>query len=944
MNLRNLSIVVALLFALAPAVAFGQSLTGSIQGAVKDEQGGALPGASVTLSGNKGTRTAVSDASGNYRFPAVDPGTYAITAELAGFAGRRSENVEINVGQTYTLDFSLKVATQTEEITVTGEAPVVDTSASSTNNQLSQDLLFNIPIRPTNAATQLLNFTPGVNFGSAFGGDADTANGLLLDGVDTRDPEAGSAWTFFAFNLVDEVQIQGLGAPAEYGAFTGVLVNTITKSGGNNFSGLFDVYLRRKDLIEDSNNITPEIATANPALADPAVTNEESDITGQFAGPIIKDKLFFFVSAERYHRAQNPTGPRTITDEVSPRLNAKINWNPTTNDSLMFMFQKDEYNIIGRAGWGALLSTDELTNREDAPEYVWAGQWRHLFGANTFIEAKFTGWWGYFDLNPEVDRPVHFDGTTGAYSNGQGWYYWADRGRNQVNASISHYAEAFGRHDLKFGVEVERSKVRNRYGYLHGLYYYDYTYYYPRGQYYAYDYSYDLEGRNKRESAYLQDSWKVTDRLTLNPGVRLDWVRGYPAGASATGPNGDAKVYDTKNLAPRFGFAYDLTGDHKTVLKGSYSQYYEGAFFSTYSAGMPGIGDFVTYAYDPSGEVCGPEGNCFTEVDRSPSPPYRVDPDIKHPKVDEFTLGFERALTRDVRLAVTGIYRKDKNLQGSVLPSARWIQNSTTSSEGEDPALSGIPVTYYTWANPDESETDQLLTNPDGFQYLDVNGNVLGTARAYRRYRGLLFVLDKRMSSRWLGRISYVLAKTNGTVDNDGFATSTVTSSSYGATTQFESASRALVNNDGRLFNDIRHELKIMANYQIPVVELGVSAFFRSVSQGFYTPIEQFSSRLINGFPASGRRVLLEPRGSRAFDRLNVLDMRFEKIFKVNQGRDRISLYADVNNLFNKSTASGVITRWPSQGIAGLDEPVAFGAPGSIIQPRRWTLGARWQF
>lgn len=940
MNLKRLSIVLALLVILAPALAVAQSLTGSIQGGVKDEQGGALPGANVTLSGGKGTRTSVSDASGSYRFPAVEPGTYSITAELAGFAGKRSENVEINVGQTYVLDFNLKVATQTEEITVTGEAPVVDTSASSTNNQLSQDLLFNIPIRPTNAATQLLNFTPGVNFGAAFGGDSDTANGLLLDGVDTRDPEGGSAWTFFSFNLVEEVNIQGLGAPAEYGAFTGVVVNSITRSGNNNFSGLFDLYWRNDSL--ESSNVTDEIAAANPALADPAVTNEEFDLTAQLSGPIIKDKLFFFVGAERYHLDQNPTGPRTIRDEVSPRLNAKINWNPSTNDSLMFMFQKDEYNVIGRPGVPALLATDELTNREDAPEYVWAGQWRHLFGPNTFLEAKFTGWWGYFDLNPEVNAPGHFDAGSGLFSDSQGWFAYYDRERNQLNASISHYAEAFGRHDLKFGIEIERSKVRNRYGYVNDIFYYDYAYYYPKGQYTAYDYGYDLEGKNKRESFYFQDSWKVTDRLTLNPGVRFDWTKGYPSGESATGEIGDSKVYDTKNLAPRLGFAYDLTGDHKTVLKGSYSQYYEGSFFLTYSAAVPGIEDFVLHLYDPSGTKCGPQGNCFTEYSRSESAPYRVDPDIKHPRTDEFTLGFERALAKDVRLAVTGIYRKDKNLQGSVFPSARWIQNSTTSSEGDDPALSGIPVPYYTWANPDESETDGLLTNPDGFQYLDVNGNVLGTAKAYRRYKGLLVVLDKRLSNRWLGRVSYVLSSTEGTVDNDGFR-------SYGAGTQFESPSRALTNQDGHLTNDIRHEVKVMANYQVPVIEIGVAGYFRSVNQGFYTPFEQFSTRVVNNFPTTGRRILLEPRGSREFPRLTVLDLRFEKIFKVNQGKDRISVYADVNNVFNESTVAqadglGVQNRWPSVAIAGVDDPVPFGAPGQLILPRRWTLGARWQF
>ncbi len=934
MNLKRFSIVAALLLVLTPFAA-AQSQTGTLQGEVKDEQGGALPGANVTLSGKTGNRTAVSDASGVYRFLALLPGTYSVTAELAGFQGRRTENVQVSLGSTANIPFSLKVGALTDEITVTGEAPVIDTTSSATSNALSQDLLFNIPIRPTNAAVQLLNFTPGVNFGTAFGADSDTANGLLLDGVDTRDPEGGSAWTFFAFNLVDEVQIQGLGAPAEYGSFTGVVVNTITKSGGNNFSGLFDAYYRNDSL--ESDNTTAEIVAANPALAEPAITNKEMDLTAQFSGPLVKDKLFFFVSAERYKLNQDPTGPRTIRDEVSPRLNAKLTWQPGQNDTINLLFQKDEYNVIGRPGVAAALATDELTNREDAPEYVWGAHWTHLFGSSTVFEAKFTGWWGYFDLNPEVNVPGHFDAATGTPSDSQGWFFYADRGRNQINASVTHHAEAFGRHDLKFGVEVERSKVRNRYGYVNDIFYYDYSYYYEKGQYTAYDYGYDVESKNQRESVFVQDSWKVNDRLTLNIGGRLDWVRGYPTGVSAVGPNGDAKVYDTKNFAPRLGFAFDVTGDQKTVLKGSFSQYYEGAFSLTYSSAIPGTEDFILYAFDPGGDKCGPLGNCFSEYARSPFVPYRVDPDIKHPRVDEFTVGIERALTKDFRLAVTGIYRKDKNLQGSVSPSARWIPTTVTTAQGNDPALSGIPIGVYTWANRDESETDLLLTNPDAFQYLDPNGNVLGAARAYREYKGLMFVLDKRMSNRWLGRLSYVLSEANGTVDNTGF-------NSYGSSSQFETPTWALVNDDGRLSNSIRHELKLMLSYQIPVIEVSASTYFRSISGGYFSAFQRFSSSAIN-FPTSGgRQPWIEQRGSREYETQNLLDLRFEKIFKINNGHDRISVYADMNNVLNQDIITAVNTRWPTVGIAGFDEPIQFGAPTGLTAPRRVTLGARWQF
>jgi hypothetical protein len=654
------------------------------------------------------------------------------------------------------------------------------------------------------------------------------------------------------------------------------------------------------------------------------------DFTSQLSGPIIKDKLFFFASAQRYKLLQDPSGPRTIRDEVSPRLNLKLNYQPSPNDFFTTTFQADDYNIIGRPPTGLdLIATDEITNREDAPELVWLAQWRHLFGSKTFTEVKYTGWTGYFDLNPEVEAVGRTDGLSGLHSVSQGWFAYFDRGRHQVNTTLSHYAEGFGKHDLKFGVEIERSRVRNRYGYVGDVFMYDYA----GAPYLAYNYGYDLDARNQRESFFVQDSWKVNDRLTINPGLRLDWVRG-------TSPrDNNEKLYDTKNLAPRFGFAFDLTGDRKTVLKGSYSRYYEGAFSLTFSGAATGIEDFILY----DASACpAPPTPCplslMQEIDRTPAKRYRVDPDIKHPRVDEFTVGMERALTRDVRLSVTGIWREDKNLQGSVLPSARWERQSI------DNELAGGSLDVYTWTNPDESETDLLLTNPDGFAYLDPNGQVLGTARAFRKYRGLMMVLDKRLNNRWLGRVSYVLSKAEGTVDNDGF-------DSYGVSTVYESASRALVNNEGVLPNDRRHEVKVMLGVQVPVIEVGLNTYFRGISGNTYTPFQQFGLSAVN-FPLStGRRVRLEPRGSRSVDAEKILDLRVEKIFKLAGRKDRIAVYADISNLTNSGRVRQVINRFPNQAIAGVDfdndgafDPVPFGAPAGIIAPRQVQIGARWSF
>jgi hypothetical protein len=930
-----------LLLVLLAVPASAQSLVGSVSGKVTDEQGAALPGVTVTLVGKTGAKTTTSEGDGAYRFLAVDPGTYSVQADMNGFAPRKQDNVVINVGRTATVDFGMKVGGRTETVEVLGEAPVVDTASSATNNQLSQDLLFNMPIRQGNAATNLLNFAPGINGSAAYGGDAGSGNGLLIDGVDTRDPESGTAWTFYNYNIVEEVQIVGIGAPAEYGAFTGAIVNTITKSGGNRWAGLFDAIYTRSSLA--GNNITSDIKTKNPSLGDPAKTKNQTDITTQISGPIIPDKLFMFASAQRYHKREDPTGPRTVRDEVSPRLNLKLTYQPSATNTFKGHLQYDAYNIIGRNGVSALVATDDLTNQEDAPEYVWLAQWTHLFGSKTFSEIKYTGWWGFYDLNPKVKASQHVDGESSLISVSQGFFYYADRGRHQVNASLSHFAEKWGKHDLKFGVEIERSKVRDRYGYQNNTYYYDYG-----GQpYLAYGYGYDQQGRNKRASAYAQDSWHVGDRLTLNPGVRVDHVAG--------GAPGQSSVYSKTNFAPRLGFALDVTGDHKTVLKGNYSQYYEGIFFDIYRLATPGYAPRITWdmsncpAYGPGGPTA--SYTCplsrRTEIDSVNVPAATIDANIKHPRVDEFSVGLGRAIGNQVRVEVTGLYRKNANFIGSVYPDARWAPVSVTST-----AVAGFPsrtLTAYKRASPASSLNTLLITNPDGFQYRDASGNVLGTIDAQRNYKALMLVLSKSYSHRWRGQVSYVLSKADGTVNNSSEAS--FSPASYTAGKFYATPTLSLVNAKGPLANDHTHEIKAMLGLQVPVVEVALNAYWRTISGGTYTPFQRYGSSTLTfgGYfnSSSARQPFLEPRGSRRLPTESILDLRLEKIFNVGARKDRLAVYADITNALNKSLVTDVLRRVPSTSLStapGQTATVAFEAPGAVIAPRQVILGARWSF
>jgi hypothetical protein len=944
-TLRILAALLALLTAVPEVSA--QSFSGVVAGVVKDDQGGVLPGATVQLIGKTGTRDVTTDTTGSYRFNAVDPGAYAVVVNMTGFKSQRRDDVIVSVGKQVTIDASLKVGGLTDTVDVVGEAPVVDVTSSSTQNNLSQDLLYNMPIRQGNTATNLLNFAPGINGQSAYGGDGGSANGLLIDGVDTRDPSGGTAWTFFNFNIVEEVEIVGVGAPAEYGSFTGAVVNTVTKTGGNRFGGLFDFTYTKASLA--SSNVPASVVKANPSLGVAAKTNKFTDFTTQFSGPLIKDKLFFFASAQRYHLNQDPAGPSTVRDEVSPRVNVKLNYQPSASNNFMGHIQYDAYNIIGRAGVSALVATDDLTNQEDAPEWLWLGQWRHIFGSKTFSEVKYTGWWGFYDLNPKVAAPQHFDGDTNLYSVSQGWSYAADRGRNQVNAAISHFAEGFGKHDLKFGIEIERSKTRDRYTHNNNTYYYDYG-----GQpYYAYGYGYDLNGRNKKFAGYIQDSWHVNDRLTMNLGLRMDHISGGAPGADP--------VYTNTSIAPRFGFAFDPAGDTKTVIKGSYSQYYEGIFNDIYKQATSGYQDLISWDMSrcPAYPATGPTASYRCplsqriEVSRIKAPVATIDPDIKHPRVDEISLGFERALRSNIRLAITGIQRDNKNFIGQVLPSARWTKVNATSvtPNGTTLVYPATPYSYYRWANRAASATNVRITNPDGMQYLDPSGAVLGTVDAYRRYQGAMFVLTKAYSNRWLAQVSYVWSKTKGTINNGSEGT-------YGVGSFYASPTQSLVNADGRMSNDRTHEVKAMLGVRIPKAEVSVNAYFRSVSGGTYAPYVQLSGTAVGysttGYffaSSAGRRPSLEPRGNRRLDTLNVLDLRLEKIFKVGGGDHRVSVYSDILNALNVDTITSVFNNVggtsvlnPPPAALGSTTVVPFGGPGSVAAPRQIQIGARWTF
>jgi hypothetical protein len=549
-----------------------------------------------------------------------------------------------------------------------------------------------------------------------------------------------------------------------------------------------------------------------------------------------------------------------------------------------------------------------LSTAEDSPEFLTLLQWRHVFGSRAFSEVKYTQWTGYADFDPITNEPYRLDTTTGQASGGFGQIDWGLRERRQLNAAFTQYADALGAHTFKFGAEFERSNVRDQRSFIGGATFEDVNGR-PSLMFVG---DFDRKAQNRREAVYAQDSWVVNSRLTINPGVRADFIRGYS-------PTFDRTVYDTTSIAPRLGMVWNITGDDRSVVKASYGHYYETAISRAYARGVGGDEDSVTFDISGARPV---------EISRRVAPVYRIDSNIKHPRTDEVSVSFERALRSDLRVAVTGIWRTWKNALNSVLPDARWTPITVTNP------LTNSPITSYRLTNPTQAAANLLITNTHGVPYLDANGNVLGTIDTAREYAGLSLVLSKRFNQRYQFQASYVASKSKDSGSN-----------ALGGTNQFESAVSGFVNQFGDIGRP--HEFKLLASYQVPVAEVLFAAYYRLLSGTRYTPFFQLANGDTNtnaaGLGASARQIFLEPRGSRLTPNQSILDLRVEKIVSL-PDRSDLSVFVDVQNLLNSDAITLIQERVPSTLITGFPNPVLFGSPRGITTSRQAQIGARWRF
>jgi hypothetical protein len=370
--------------------------TGAITGKVIDDQKNALPGATVTLTGTNlmGHREFVTDVQGLFRFPALPPGEYSIKAALQGFKAVQQNGIRLTTTVTLTVDLVMTPSTLSEQVTVQAKSPTVDVKSSETASvTLSNEVLRNIPYSQFTA--DIVNLAPGVNDNVAYGASQDTGIAYTVDGVNVADPEAGSAWVFLDHNIIEEAKVMGVGLPAEYGNFTGVIFNLITKSGGNTFSGHIEF-----DLQGRKSGTSPSFWQANNSTAYSSdysgltpPSSQLMDGSVHIGGPITKDKLWFYVGLQWYQAFNYVTGVTTADNLRNPHSFFKLSAAPSATLTLTGTLEIDTYL---RSQRGAGINVAPIaTVTEDSPEIVGNFNLTKILSKNTFFDVKAAYFWGY---------------------------------------------------------------------------------------------------------------------------------------------------------------------------------------------------------------------------------------------------------------------------------------------------------------------------------------------------------------------------------------------------------------------------------------------------------------------------------------------------------------------------------------------------------------------
>ena len=782
--------------------AFAQERFGEITGKVTDQQGLPLPGVSVTVTnnGNQRSSVVVSDSEGAFYARNLDPGRYKVTFELSGFGKQDTPDVGVTAGQTTAVDLQMKVGSLSESVQVVGVIPLIDPTSTTKQRTITSEQFDVIP--KGRSFQSLAAALPSVNQGELEGGfqvngASAGENNFYVDGVTVTSLVHGNQRQDAVFEYLEEVQVRTSGLAAEFGGALGGVVSAVTKSGGNSFRGsAFEHF--SANWLSANNGVDKRLvldpATQNIAsiVQDDAQDFNRNEFGFTLGGPIVHDKLFFFGSAspriEKLTRTYTLSSGETADVKRDRRTYSafgKVTYTPTSrlqlNFSGLWTPDKATGSAVGFDGPTANTTTSTKAGLEarnalgwEIPQYNLAYSGDYTFDDRTIASVR-GGYMrdNYFDTG--VDKSQTFEYSTSAVGIPGVPAQWAQPAgfsnlprvrinekdittRNFVDLSLTRLVNAAGTHQFKggFGWTRNANDVQLAYpngGYVtvfwNSVYTSDATGKQGTGTYgyYTID-DFGTVGKTSAniKSLFVQDTWVVSPRLTLNLGLRTEdeIIPSYRRDISDVGIH----FGWSEKLSPRIGVAYNIRGDGRTKLSGSFGRYYDWTKYEI-ARGTFG-GDIWTTRYrslddpDPTklSRAALTGRNLWTDAPDSYKdsriPSFGedvVDPNMKPMAQDTFNVGLDHQFENQT---VVGVNFVRTNL-------LRTIEDIGTLVNGSE---------AYIYGNPGEGLATTAITTGLTPPFT--------LPKAKRNYTAMELTASRRFSRNWFLSGSYVLSRLYG--------------------------------------------------------------------------------------------------------------------------------------------------------------------------------------
>ena len=920
--IRVSALLMGVALASGPSNAGAQNSTATLRGRVTDEQGGSLEGAAVTArsTATNASRTVVAGSSGQYFIPNLPAGTYEVRASLSGFSEARMARLVLQVGQEATVDLTLKIGALTEELLVTGVQPLLETTRNTIGAIIDKDRIDSLPVVDRDFASLAL-LAPGVTFGTGGNGPSLSVNGqrgfansFYVDGATAEWQHFGKQSSTFVQDWIQEFQVMTNSYPAEFGTASGGILNAVTRSGANEFHGRFYGFFR-DDALDAAPFSGRFEASGKPEYLDDPPSLSQTRLGGFLAGPILKDRLFFFAGYERFDR--DSAAVLSISQYWRQRGVKTVL--PLTAHDYPFMIKLDadfegrnhvsvRFDRTNRIDTNqpqlSLLETEESRHRFGGPIWNVVGNWTTTISNSTFNELRA----GYASNKPVTicnksgtGGPIHLDlGPAGTFSRQD--YPGAILGcpvfsglQAETTLQIADALSwAAGHHQLKAGVQAHRVRLL-----LDEVNFHDGSWLF--GNDIAFDMgnpaSYPLmlianRGTIAADPArwnlytFVQDTWQLTNDLTVNLGLRYDYDTSVQTGneyvdaknAQILARLGGTPLLektraDTDDLAPRLGVVWTPGSSRRTLVRLGVGRFYDqnhNNFNAIYLINtLLSEGGFAFNATNPLswGAFGSPQAlrlylaqnfPYFPDLSLAPASAElidRNDPGLEVAYTDQYTIGASHELGHGVSVEADYVLAR-----GCGCPPTYVDENIAVSSDG----------TYY---RPD-TRFGRIGTA------FNIGKSTDHALLAQARYRG----------ARGAVHAAYTLSKTTSNSSSSIFA-------GFGGT----APSNPFDVSEDQGFDDAdrRHNLALDGNMTLPwSIDVSGAFVYRSAPPWSVTTRQQ-----LDGDPFPDRP---EPRNSRRGDAFSTLDLRVAKGFRLHD-RVRATILWEVYNLFNTDNFSGYV-------------------------------------